>query len=750
MASTTNAEKKNADAQREPIDYEEVITSTRDPRILAETIRFIVDQGGTVHKKKVMAHLQEKFSFDEKLKELNKTGIVKWRTALLFHLIGPVKSGFLKRDGSGEWRVTNEGRKHANTSPEEFSNACKQGYIGWKKTQSKPGKVHPGSIQHWRVKANSDWDQFAREEIAGCNWHMVGDIGQLNDSELKRLVKQAHADGEKISVKTYQDLLYIRDMPIGAVVVATDEKKHLVKAVGRVTGPYSFVDDDPVSHRRPVEWIEVKDRKIAKQPGTRRVAPASEELIAIVEEVGVNTEKKFWALSLGDDEICWTEFQSNNYVGSDFYREGSDQIFLEDVSGLSEDEIANRMRQEDPDGSKPGAAAAALFRFADGVNIGDIIIVKQGGHRVMGLCEVTGDYQCDEVNTASPHQRPVRWLSSRSFESAWPPASGIFSDVSEAAKELEKMIGQSPDADALRDSLDIEAVISPAQSIADNSFLDIDEADEILSLLESKRNLILQGAPGTGKTYLARQIAKRLTSREADSDQQWTLVQFHQSYGYEDFIEGYRPDSDGNFRIKDGVFKLFCKRAASDPNAKYVFVIDEINRGNLSRIFGELMVLLEHDKRGPEFSMSLAYSAGESEDFYVPKNVFILGLMNTADRSLAVVDYALRRRFAFYALTPRYKSKDFKDHLVSKGVSEKCIERISSTMTELNAAIADSRALGPGFVIGHSFFCPRESSISDGDQWIDRVMKYEIKPLLEEYCGSQQKLLERLVSIVSS
>jgi len=750
MASTTNAENKTADAQREPIDYEKKVTSPRDPRLLAETMRFIISNGGTANNKKVIEHLKETFSFDKKLEELNKSGYVKWRTALQFHLIGPVKSGFLKRDGSGEWRVTNEGRKHANTSPEEFSDACKQGYIEWKKTQSKPEKVHPGSIQHWRVKANSDWEKFASEKTVGCGWGMVGDIDQVNESELKRLVKQAHADGEKISVKTYQDLLYIRDMPIDAVVIATDEKKQLVKAVGRVTGPYSFVDDDPLAHRRPVEWIEIKDREADKQTGIRRIAPASEELIAIVEEVGVNTEKKFWALSLGDDESCWTEFQSNNYVGSDFYREGSGQIFLENVSGLSEDEIANRMRQEDPDGSKPGAAAAALFQFADGVSIGDIIIVKQGSHRVMGLCEVTGDYQCDEANTASPHQRPVRWLSALSFESAWPPASGIFSDVSEAAKELEKMIGQSPEADALRDSLDIEAVISPAQSIADNSFLDISEADEILLLLESKRNLILQGAPGTGKTYLARQIAKRLTSREADADQQWTLVQFHQSYGYEDFIEGYRPDSDGKFRIKDGVFKLFCRRAASDPSAKYVFVIDEINRGNLSRIFGELMVLLEHDKRGPEFSMNLAYSGEDGGGFYVPKNVFILGLMNTADRSLAVVDYALRRRFAFYALTPRYKAKDFKDHLVSKGVSEKCIERISSTMTELNAAIAESRALGPGFVIGHSFFCPRESSIADGDQWIARVMQYEIKPLLEEYCGSQQKLLERLVSIVSS
>jgi len=553
-------------------------------------------------------------------------------------------------------------------------------------------------------------------------------------------------------------LIYIRDMPIGATVIATDNPTQTIKAIGRVTGPYFYVEDDPLAHRRAVEWLDIKDRTAGGQKWKARVQSLPDDFLDQLHGLVVDTrQRKFWALTVDDDDRRLAEFQSEHYVGSGFRLAESAHGLQEDVSGWPEDDIAEAMRTADPDGTaKPASTAASLFQFSNVAKNSDLIVVKHGQNSVLGVCEIVDDYECDEADEIAPHRRNVRWLSTSRYESPWPFARNIFVDIGEDDTSLRNLLRASSDWEKLRDALewapddtsDPDDILE--RRIADNSFLDIDETKEILSLLRSKRNLILQGAPGTGKTYLARQIARTLASTGSDADRQWKLVQFHQSYGYEDFIEGYRPDSDGNFRIKDGVFKLFCRRAASDPDSKYVFVIDEINRGNLSRIFGELMVLLEHDKRGPEFSMNLAYSGEDGGSFYVPKNVFILGLMNTADRSLAIVDYALRRRFAFYALMPRYNSKDFKNHLVSKGVSDKCIERINGTMTELNAAIAESRALGPGFVIGHSFFCPRESSISDGDQWIARVMQYEIKPLLEEYCGSQQKLLERLVSIVSS
>jgi 5-methylcytosine-specific restriction protein B len=180
-------------------------------------------------------------------------------------------------------------------------------------------------------------------------------------------------------------------------------------------------------------------------------------------------------------------------------------------------------------------------------------------------------------------------------------------------------------------------------------FIDEDKLEEILSLLRLKKNLILQGPPGTGKTFVSKRLAYALIGEKAP--ERVGMVQFHQSYSYEDFIQGYRPSGTG-FRLKNGIFYEFCEKAKSDPGDDYVFIIDEINRGNLSKVFGELMLLIEADKRGPEWGIPLTYSDDVNEAFYIPENLYLIGLMNTADRSLAMVDYALRRRFAFADLEP--------------------------------------------------------------------------------------------------
>jgi 5-methylcytosine-specific restriction protein B len=191
------------------------------------------------------------------------------------------------------------------------------------------------------------------------------------------------------------------------------------------------------------------------------------------------------------------------------------------------------------------------------------------------------------------------------------------------------------------------------------------------------------------------------------------MIQFHPSYSYEDFIQGWRPNEDGGFRRKEGIFFGFCQKAASDPSGKYVFTIDEINRGDLSKIFGELMMLIELDKRGPAFGMSLTYSESDDDEFFVPENVYVIGLMNTADRSLAMVDYALRRRFAFIDLEPEFGSKSFRTLLRQYEVAEELINRVIDRMENLNEAIAsDSQNLGRGYRIGHSFFCPKDRGVS--------------------------------------
>ena len=249
--------------------------------------------------------------------------------------------------------------------------------------------------------------------------------------------------------------------------------------------------------------------------------------------------------------------------------------------------------------------------------------------------------------------------------------------------------------------------------------------------LEKKQNIILQGPPGVGKTFMAQRMAYALMGVK-DKDRV-RLIQFHQSYSYEEFVQGYRPTDEGGFKIKNGVFYNFCQQARNNPDDPHVFIIDEINRGNLSKIFGELLMLIEADKRSEDYAVTLSYADENSPQFHVPKNLYIIGMMNTADRSLAIVDYALRRRFSFFDLKPEFDSDGFDEHLANKGVSASLIKKVISRLTHLNDQITkDTSSLGPGYCIGHSFFAPTAEGTYD-EKWYRHIIEYEIAPLLREY-----------------
>lgn len=250
-------------------------------------------------------------------------------------------------------------------------------------------------------------------------------------------------------------------------------------------------------------------------------------------------------------------------------------------------------------------------------------------------------------------------------------------------------------------------------------FISSDDYDMLCELLKNKKNIILQGAPGVGKTFAAKRLAYSIIG-STNIKSRIKMVQFHQSYSYEDFVVGFKPTESG-FILKEGPFYDFCVEARKNTGPCF-FIIDEINRGNLSKIFGELLMLIEADKRGE--SVNLLY---KNEPFNIPENVYIIGMMNTADRSLAMIDYALRRRFAFFDMVPAFSSEKFKDAIA--GSCDKAYKLIE-VITRINEEILEDDSLGAGFQIGHSYFCINKPL---DEQDVRRIIKYELNPLISEY-----------------
>lgn len=366
-------------------------------------------------------------------------------------------------------------------------------------------------------------------------------------------------------------------------------------------------------------------------------------------------------------------------------------------------------------------AGHALWQFANEIQIGDIIFVKKGRDRIIGRGVVKSDYYFDETLLKYKNVRKVQWTNNGDWKHPGTAATKTLTDITDYQDYVE-VLNNIFDPDGEEET---EPALPQYDSYTKEDFLRevfINELqyERLKALVNLKQNLILQGAPGVGKTFAAKRLAFSLMGEKDTS--RVKMVQFHQSYSYEDFIMGYKP-TDTGFDLQYGPFYNFCKEAEQDSDRAYFFIIDEINRGNLSKIFGELLMLIETDKRGDK--LRLLY---KNELFNVPKNVHIIGMMNTADRSLAMIDYALRRRFAFMELKPAFHSDGYQEFLAN--AHNPALNRLVTLVEQLNRQITEDEGLGRGFVIGHSYLY---TSKQVDTTWLETVVEYELIPLLEEY-----------------
>ena len=564
---------------------------------------------------------------------------------------------------------------------------------------TKDGINPPNQPRYWIYAPGESaykWDFCLEKDLICIGWEKLGDVSSIDSlEELRKVMQRVYGEDNSFRNAALAVWKFSHVMKPGDIVYA---KQGLTKIIGRgiVTGDYTHDDSlEEYNHVRSVQWTQKglweAPWQLPMKTLTEIPVESAKELDEILNGKGPEAEsKQYWWLV------------ANPKVWS--------------LSGMRNGEIEYYTLYNDKGHQR------RIFQNFINAKAGDIVIGYEANptKQIVALLEIAKDNDGDKIwfKKTETLGTPIDYSALRNVEELKEmeffvnPNGSLFKLTEEEFDIVMKYI---------REENPLNIPKYTEEDFLNDVFIDRKQYDRLKSLLMSKKNIILQGAPGVGKTFSAKRLAYSVMGMK--DEQRIELVQFHQSYTYEDFIMGYKPNEEGGFYLKKGVFYTFCKKAKADPGVPYFFIIDEINRGNLSKIFGELLMLIESDYRNTP--IKLAYT---DELFDVPDNVHIIGMMNTADRSLAMIDYALRRRFSFFEMQPGFDSEGFKKYQAE--IKDPLFDEVVEAVVALNKVIANDDSLGKGFCIGHSYFCNCKKF---SREWLENVICYDLLPMLREY-----------------
>ena len=557
----------------------------------------------------------------------------------------------------------------------------------------------------------SKWEENLSTGTMCIGWEFMGDLSEYTSRNEMNEALQKHNDNPNKNYTNASLALwdFVHKMKVGDIIYV---KKGLKKIIGKgiVEGDYYYDETLPkLPNLRKVKWTnqgewECEGKNVQKT--LTDITPYPEYIKKLDSLIDGNKDKQYWWLVASPKIWSIAKMPIGKVESYTLYNENGNQ-------------------------------RKVFQNFLD-VQKGDIVLGYEATpvRQIVSILEIDKPSDGKQVFFKKKESLPYP-IDYSAFKDL--PALANMEFLKKKNGSLFKLSSDEYDCllELIRESNPlIEAKTLPPytkQDFLNEVFMSGNDYDKLRALLEYKKNIILQGAPGVGKTFSAKRLAYSMMGEKDDSRVEF--VQFHQNYSYEDFMMGYRPKEAGGLDLKRGVFYNFCKRAQSDPNKDYFFIIDEINRGNLSKIFGELLMLIEKNYRDTE--IRLAYS---EEPFSVPSNLYIIGMMNTADRSLAMIDYALRRRFSFFEMKPGFEADGFKKH--QETMANEKFDKVIEAIISLNKQIAKDDSLGSGFCIGHSYFCTQDSTTIN-DLWLENIIEYDINPMLREYWFDDEQKYEQ-------